>query len=620
MSYFISLLAILIATLSLCHFTGKGIEVIFPITNLTVIAVLYVFGYFGALYAGGVTLLVLSLLAAAAAAVSIFRGRAPSMLRSLLSNYTVFIIAFAALQYAALRFMQVFSWDELTHWALVVKNMFFRGDFGGGEGATTMFPGYPVGSSLFLYFFEMFGTEFHPSHLYMAMNLATLSFIMPIVQPQKSFGRKLAATVTALGVIFVFNFTAFSSVWNDTFLAVLFSYIMTLYFTTKAERLPISSAIGITLASFVLTLAKSTGIAFVLFAYVIIALDALIIRNGGRRVKISPVFILAAFLAVLAARLSWSYYQSTAELGAAWDTEALTLGAVMDYVISPTEFQLEVTGSFILEFFLPIKYHGNGYHTPIPLVLVAVLIALMIRRIAKRSGERKYAISLGVGLGVTFFIYSVATLISYLFTFSIGEALSLASYVRYMNTFVIGALLLLVALLFLPREGEKPENAESSRSDGKLLLRLVAVMLVLSAIACPSVYLVMDGFLSPYGTYIDTVGSLEDNESIYQITVGDGNFMTTAPEEYLVMRFLATPIESSGLKKGGSPYVGDMWYAGMSAEDTLRAIADGGYTLIYLHRIDDVFIASHGKLFSSTPESFTFYRMGDGGKFERFTP
>ena len=48
MSYFISLLAILIATLSLCHLTGKGVEVIFPITNLTVIAVLYVFGYFGA--------------------------------------------------------------------------------------------------------------------------------------------------------------------------------------------------------------------------------------------------------------------------------------------------------------------------------------------------------------------------------------------------------------------------------------------------------------------------------------------------------------------------------------------------------------------------------------------
>ena len=96
--------------------------------------------------------------------------------------------------------------------------------------------------------------------------------------------------------------------------------------------------------------------------------------------------------------------------------------------------------------------------------------------------------------------------------------------------------------------------------------------------------------------------------------------MTTAPEEYLIMRFLATPIESSGLKEGGSPYIGDMWESGMSAEDTLKAIAEGGYTLLYLHRIDDAFIRSHGELFSDAPEQFTFYRMSDSGKFEKAEP
>jgi hypothetical protein len=124
----------------------------------------------------------------------------------------------------------------------------------------------------------------------------------------------------------------------------------------------------------------------------------------------------------------------------------------------------------------------------------------------------------------------------------------------------------------------------------------------------------MGGLIAPYKTYENTVGSLDPDEKIYQITRGNGEFLTTAPEEYLVLRFLATPLDSSGLKKGGSPYEGDMWESGMSAEETLAAYNSGGYTILYIHRIDDSARAKVAPLFASDIEEYTFYVL-ERGKF-----
>lgn len=606
MSYFIALSAVLCATFALYYVTREKFEVLFPIVNLSVSLILYAFGLFGALRAGGVFLLVLAVALGVFALVLHAKRRHGSAPMPKIPHFGLVISVIAVCQYVALFGMQTFSWDELTHWALVVKNMFFRGDFGGGTGATTMFPGYPVGSSLYLYFFEMHGTEFEPAHLYMAMNLANLGFIMPIAARVKTLGKKLAATGLTVATLLAFNFTTLSTVWNDTFLATLFSYIMALYFTAEEDKLSLSGSIGIVLASAVLTLAKSTGIAFVLMAYVIIGADMLA-RRG--RVKIHPAVIVAAFAATALAKLSWSLYTDLHTLGEAWDTNALTLDAVFKYITAPTEHQLAVTGKFALQFFLPLEYHGNGYHTPIPLVLIAALVVFILHRIALGDGTPKRARAVGIAVGVTFFIYSVATLISYIFSFSTGEALVLASYARYMNTYVIGILVMLGAII----SGGATETAEA-KPPLPLLLRTSVITALVCIAICPITSAVMAPLTLPYTTYTDTVKTLDGSESIYNITTGNGEFLTTAHEEYLVLRYLATPIQSSGLKEGGSPYRGDPWDEKMSAEDTLAAFEDGGYTVLYIHRLTDKARARLAPLFAAEIEEFSFYKY-DGGKF-----
>ncbi len=604
MGYFIALAAILGATFAASYLANEKFESIFPIVNLSTIAVLYCFGLFGALRAGCGFALATSLILVLISLFLRIKRRHGSAHNRAPQYFGIIISVFALFQYIALSGMQVFSWDELTHWALVVKNMFYRGDFGGGAGATTMFPGYPVGSSLFLYFFEAFSPEFEPSHLYMAMNLANLGFIFPIAASMRTLRRKLAATGMLLGLLLLFNFTTLATVWNDMILATLFSYIMAVYFTAGEGNLPLSGGIGIVLASFVLTLAKSTGIAFVLFAYAIIFADS-IARH--KTVKLHPVLIFSALCATLAGKLSWSVYTDAAGLGAAWDTGGLTLGATLEYLTSPTKHQLDVTGAYVLQFFLPIKYHGNGYHTPIPMVLIAILVIFLLVRVARYDGSARRAVSLGIAIGATYLIYSIATLLTYLFSFSAGEALALASYARYMNTYAIGILIMLATIISGDHRGTD-EKAPPKRALLRTLLVIPAVCLAI----CPAVHAVMGSLITPYDTYINTVKSLDTDAKIYQITTGNGEFLTTAPEEYLVLRFLATPLDSNGLKEGGSPYIGDMWEAEMSAEATLAAYSSGGYNVLYLHRLDGNARSSLSALFASDMEEYTFYVLEDG--------
>jgi len=113
---------------------------------------------------------------------------------------------FSFVQFFALINMRVISHDELTHWGLVVKNMFYHRNFGGGSSATTMFKGYPVGSSLFLYFFEMFGTSFIDAYLYMAMNLLNVSLLLPLASKFENIKQKFAFSFLLIGTAFIFNY------------------------------------------------------------------------------------------------------------------------------------------------------------------------------------------------------------------------------------------------------------------------------------------------------------------------------------------------------------------------------------------------------------------------------
>lgn len=600
MSYFIGLFLLLSIVFSLCFFTKQRFELLFPLTNLSLIVVLYVFGLFNGLFYGGCLVLGIALVLLTLVVILSVKNRTQDFLKLLAQPSVIVFFGFAVFQYIALYFMQVVGWDELTHWGLVVKNMFFSKNFGGGAEATTMFKGYPVGTSLYLYFFEMFGSEFEPAHLFMAMNLINIGFLLPVISKFQNFKQKVLGSLLILSCALLFNVKMYFSIWNDMFLSVLFAYILISYFCFEPERISWMQILSVCLGGFVLTAAKSTGIAFVLFALILIAVDVLVHIKREKKAILKGLLFLSLFVfSICLSKLSWNLYLEIQGVGDAWDTNRLTLSNLIEYVLRPNDFQKTVTKSFWMEFLLPFRSTSNNSATPIPYIIVLAVLGILLRMLFKRTQQKKRIFALGIGIFGTFFIYVISMLISFLFTFSQEEALHLSSYVRYLNTFVIAVLLLLISMLI---SSWRPEEKSSSR---KLFVTTLALICTLCVIVCPIFRFFMNRTMQPYQIFAEGVRELEKDDKIYAVSIGHDRFL----KDYLYFRFLATPNDCSGLKIGGSPYIGDVWNPDMTQEDTLQAIYEGGYTRIYLHRFDDTFVRQCANLFEEPPREYTFYRL-----------
>lgn len=603
MSYFISLIAIFMAIFALKYFTRLKFEVLFPLVNLSVIPIMYICGLCKILVFGGYLILIACLTLFFVSLFKIIEKKDKAFIKEFFSPVVIVILTISIVQYIALFFFEVISWDEMSHWGLVVKNMFYHHNFGGGETATTMFKGYPVGISLYLYFFEIFGVTFEAGHMYMAMNLLNLSLLLPVLAKFDNYKQKIVFSSIIAFIVVLFNQKVFMSIWSDMFLSVCFAYIMIMYFCFVTDKgLSKANVISIILATFVLVSAKESGLALTIFALIIIGLDLLIIRRGVLKANKKNVIISISIVlvAILFAKISWSIYLSTIDLGGAWETSELTLKNVIKYIINPTEYQLGVTKKFFYKFWNPGTSTGNAGAVPLPYMLDFAIIALLIWYIVKKSGNKKYAISLAVGVFVTFLAYTIGLLISYIFTFSEAETSYVASFVRYMNTYVVGIILFLTSFaisLFTQKENEKMKK--------RYLAIICSVFLIVSIIGCPIIKNKMDKYHSNFKEYIAGIDRLNEDDRVFIINC----YSTSRTTEYLFMRYTATPMETSGFKVGGSPYTGDAWHEGMNIKRTIKAIEDGGYNYLYLHNIGDEFKSRYISLFKSEIKEKTFYKI-----------
>jgi len=484
---------------------------------------------------------------------------------------------------------------------LVVKNMFYHKNFGGGAMATTMFKGYPLGSSLFLYFFVRFGFSFQPAYLYMALNLLNISLLLPVVARFKNNKQKLGFFACLVAIVLTFNIKTFASIWNDQFMAIAFAYILISYFCfINDEGLNKINLISLCLGTFILVSSKSTGLILVLLAYVIIALDLLInrrnlIKNNKKKTALAVLF---AVIAILIPKISWSIYLKFIDVGGAWETDRLTLANVISYIFAPNAFEKQVTKNFFLEFLWPFKCKSNAFSTPIPYWIIVGIFVGLIVLIKKKSKASKIGLTLSLGVFITFFAYTTGTLISYIFTFSNGEALTLASFVRYMNTYVLGIVLFLFAYFI-----SMIDVKEETKFNGKILAVVAVGMFAISGVVCPIVNNKMQKTIKPYQTFIEGVSRLEKTDKVYIVDV------TEDRKSYLLMRFMATPTDTSGLRIGGSPYIGDVYIGNRSFEEICEDIKNGNYNYLYLHNIDDNFINKYSILFKTEIKEKSFYKI-----------
>lgn len=634
MSYFISIAIIFMAIFSLKYLTKIKFEILLPLVNLSIIFFMYCFGLFGQLFSSAFVVLGVVCGLFVFVLVKIIKNKDIQYVKDFFNPAVIMLLVFSVAQFVMLFAFKPTWWDELSHWGLVVKNMYYQKDFGGGINATTMFKGYPVGTSLYLYFFQIFGTKFCDGILFMALNLLNISLLMPVLSQIKEAGKKIAVALLLTLSVFVMHYLFLFTICNDMFLSLCFSFILIMYFCFKREGLKTEHYLSIFLATFVLCVAKSTGLALVGFAFLIIFVDVFI-HNGFKnsfKNKKFYLFLCGVVISILSAKLSWSIYLKHLNNPTAWQTSSLTLRNVWLYIIKPSHYQLKVTGKYFLNLLIPLSAKGSRGTVRIPLLIYILTIIFMINRIRKVAGKGECK-GLFVTIFTSCFLWIIALLVLYIFTFTEREALTLSSQLRYVNCLMIGFIVFLISYnVSLLGVGNKFNLSP------KLISASVCAIAGICVIICPIICKLTTSYYAEFAQFEGYISQLTSKDRVYIIDCdqsGDAKYayiqnwkqennLIKIPHSLglktLKMRYIATPTDTSGFKVGGSPHIGDLWLNNMDLAETSKVIQSNDYNYLYIHNIDEQFVAEFGGSFVENPTAKSLYKItwvGEDIIFER---
>ena len=628
MSYFIVLIFVLMLGVDMSYLLKRGFGQTAAVANFTVIFMLYLGGLFADMRTAMYVFLAAALLLTAYAGYKVIRQRDVAGIKAVFANPAFYLYALLGFAFGIAFLCYVpTATDEMTHWALVVKNMFAYGDFGNLGNSTTMFNQYVPATGIFMFAFQIFGSKFSCGALYAAFDLLAVSLVLPIFEMFKN--KKSLTCILCAAVVFLlpmlFKHSMYTNLLVDGILGLMMAHIFLAYKTDcgRADGFTIAS---IALGCFVLTSTKSSGVALAIFAIIFIAIDAFTLgRQNVKKFfedKRNYAFVLLPVVLIAFAKLSWSWYVDFYDVRAGWDASEMTMANILEWIKAPTDYQSQVTSLFFKTFFVGnIKYEG-GLQLPQVLTLLLVVIACVL--LGFKTKNKAFAITQGVVTAVVMVGYGVSLLLLYIFSFAYWEGLTLASYARYNMTVMLGITLIYFYIfvdLYAVGWSEKPIGK------GDVAIKLSRMIAPISiAVYCVAAFSVsISGYFifgskaakadAPYEQWNAAVSSLEKGDSVY-IVVYDGDGVWDQAHQYIKMRFMATPLQTSGYLEGGSYtdgrdaevcYTGNPFSMDFSVEKLTEEIS--GYSHVYLHDVWDGFVERFGILFDDEIKDDMLYKI-----------
>lgn len=571
----------------------KRIEEVFAVSIFCIIAVLYIAGLFGNLKIGFYLILFLSV-AAGVYSVYLIGTKQCNAFDFLITPGLLVFLLFLGIVWYGHRGRLFSVWDEFSHWGLVIKNMVYLDQLGNAVQATTYFRGYPPATSLFAYFWIKLAGVYNESDAFRSANVFLFSLLLPMFKrlEWRNWLRLPVVFLVALLLPCQFAAGAYTSIYVDTLLGILFAFALFQYFTNEkndSEILLFSSAL------FILPLVKASGTGLALIAVIIIAVDVLLVERGWK-LKRKAMWIAAPALAVLVGKFSWNIYLRLTDTSEAWNTSGLTASALWNVLIGNGEaYQANVISNYFEGIFSPSQY-TFGYIIKLSVFMWAlVFVFFSVALIFSHKGglwKKRYTVCLTgtvVGLGV----YTISLLLLYLFTFSPYEAEGLASFSRYISTYLTGMFALLVAL-YIDRFA-----AEKGKQGGVCYL-ILAIMMI-SVNAANLLPITFETASSVENTRKirearevpqSVLDSLDVNKDrVYIICQNDNGF------RYWINYYNFTPIHTGAVAWSlGEPYDdGDIWTQNLTVEEFSAELEE--YTHVYVYRADEQFINKYGILF-----------------------
>ncbi len=614
MSFFVIFLITILDEISLAYLLKKRFGQIAAVVNMAIIFLLYFTGLFLRLDVGMYLFFTLSaILVALCVALAIKRKDGKGILDVVLNPLFIVYLCLGIVVGIALLFKLSHDYDEMTHWALVVKNMHTYNNFGNIGDTTTMFNRYVPAVGVFMYAFQFLNKTFVNGNLYAAFDILLISLILPL--PER-FGKEKpvafwVSLVAPLVLVSFFKYNIYFNLRIDALIGIMGAYI---YFTYFVDRGKVNgfTIISMSLGLFVVILSKSVGLALAVIALVLVALDILLrgresLKNFFKN-KWNLLWLLLPVAMIIYAKVSWNLYCDINHARAGWDASELTMPALWQYIVNPNEFQSAVNDIFWRKFFIgKINWYAGSLQQPFILVFLLYTI-LMVVMILKK--QKAFGIGMYIATILVLFIYAVSNLILYIFSFSYEESLRLASWPRYYNTALTMMALVWIAIL----SEVLLENVKVEETVCKRLWVSFAALFSVFCIVIPSVFC---GFFkkdtkkttAKFENWIAVLSTLKDTDNVYYVATED-------LDDYFLARYLATPTRCSGWKEGGSYaegrsgwiYTGDPFSFDMTMEELATALET--YDYFFLDKVSDEFVAKYGSLFDGEVKEQVLYIVG----------
>ena len=566
----------------------------------SIITILYCFGLAGALYTGVICVYIFAAAALIASLARRLRGHMSFRSLVLTPGFAVFggwLVLCILLSVGRV----VSQWDALTHWGLVVKNMYYCDAFGNIAGAGSAFAEYPPAIGLFEYFLVRSSPVFSEPIVYVAHNLLLLVLLAPALSHLKrwKFTAMLPAGLILLLLPLTSNTETYTNLYTDSTLALLFAYVLYSYLSQKRQS--VFSGLCVALGVFTLALSKPSAGGMAGIALGILALDALLVKREGKRND--WLVVLAGVGALALAKLSWSAYLNAHTHADMWNTAAkLTLPNLMAALRSPADWQRQTIALFIRN----LCGHGCARLLGISYLLwpVVFLVAgfLLPKCWKDRFGKARLRI-LGIGIAVGFGLFMASLLVSYLLVFPEFESVANASFERYASMMLLGAVGTGVMLALDVRLEEQ--------SAGVNRVRWLWVVLAFLLLIAPVHLADLRYFGKAEGQALRAKYTASESMGANRIPAGEPICYVSTDDsdrnDYCIARYNAAPAK----------LVNGVFVPGMTADDLASALREG-YQYLYLDRIDGAFRTKYAALFAGETEiaAQTLYRVipqADGG-------
>lgn len=425
----------------------------------SVILVEYAFGLMGCLSAGVWIILGTSIIPILYMAI-----RVKGQIKNIITTDMYIVLVILAVIYVVNLGKHTYQIDEYTHWALIVKDMFYKGVMANDSMTCTSYVEYPPAMALFEYFVCKLNGVYRERDLFRAFNIITVFTGVSLgsaIITQMSVKWKRIVTVIGLLIVPCAFYYPYSDLFVDAILGLLFAYIM--YYVWNQSETNIVNYINIALATAVLVLTKSSGKGIVYIVWFGIAVGILAgVYSRKELLKRGMISVVSCVVA----NYSWKYAIATGvgQDNVQWNLGTINVQSISELLHSFGSKDMEILKQFLHDYIYPqpsLNLVSLSYL--MWLIVLACGVWLLYRK------NKKLALVTGLTSAVGIVIYSIYLLLLYYFVWK--AALTDGSFYRYLNTIYMGSIVTELVLLYECYRGEFMEI-----SGRKLVMCLILVI------------------------------------------------------------------------------------------------------------------------------------------------